>query len=114
MSELSELKRRIGRLERGRGRRYPASLRERIERYVTARREFGYSWDSLSAELGIPAETMRRWQQDSRGETGATLVPVEVVDAVVAERTVAVVSPSGWRLEGLGVAEAVAVLRALS
>ena len=113
MSELSELKRRIGRLDRGRGRRYPAALRERIECYVSARRNFGLSWDSLSEELGVPAKTLIRWLSDADREATA-LVPVEVVDAVAEARTVAVVSPSGWRLEGLDVAEAVAVLRAQS
>ena len=114
MSELSELKRKIGRLDRGRGRRYPTELRDRIARYVAVRREFGLSWDSLSAELGIPSETMRRWLHSSEAADAPALVPVEVVDSAAEPRTVAVVSPSGWRLEGLDVAEAVAVLKALS
>jgi len=114
MSELSELKRKIGRLERGRGRRYATELRDRIARYVAVRRDFGLSWDSLSAELGIPAETMRRWLQPTDAGDARALVPVEVVDSAAEPRTVAVVSPTGWRLEGLEVAEAVAVLKALS
>lgn len=113
MRELEQLKREVGRLERGRGRRYPCALRERIVRYARSRRAEGHSWARIGEELSMPWETLRRWSRV--GESSKAMVPVEVVPAaVVAEGGVAVVSPTGWRLEGLDVREAVAVLRALS
>lgn len=113
MRELERLKREIGRLERGRGRRYPTELRERIGAYAISRRAEGATWATISDELEVPWETLRRWSVGTR--SAAAMVPVEVVSSsVVAEPVVAVVSPTGWRLEGLDVREAVAVLRALS
>ena len=115
MGEREQLKRMIDRLERGRGRRYPAALRERIDAYVARRREQGASWAALGDELDVPWETLRRW---SRTPRASVMVPVEVVAPTVgsvgSDDVVAVVSPSGWRLEGLDVRDAVAVLRALS
>lgn len=58
------------------------------------------------------ADALRRWSRAPRGSTGA-MVPVEVVAPPVSDDIV-VVSPSGWRLEGLDIRDAVAVLRALS
>lgn len=113
MRELERLKREIGRLERGRGRRYPAALRERIARYARSRHDEGASWATIGEELSVPWETLRRWSRGARSSTA--MVPVEVVQpTVAAEAGVAIVSPTGWRLEGLEVRKAVAVLRALS
>ena len=112
MREREQLKRTIGRLERGRGRRYPAALRGRIDAYVARRREQGASWAAIGDELDVPLETLRRWSKTPRV---SAMVPVEVVAPTVdSDDIVAVVSPSGWRLEGLDVRDAVAVLRALS
>ena len=44
---------------------------------------------------------------------GASLVPVEVVEDDADSVGIAIVSPSGFRLEGLDVVSATAVLRAL-
>lgn len=113
MRELAELKREIGRLQRGRGRRYPAALRARIASYAAKRRAEGETWASLRDELGVPWETLRRWSIDG---PRASVVPVEVIAPSPdrGDEVVAVVSPTGWRLEGLAVRDAVAVLRALS
>ena len=113
MGEREQLKRAIGRLERGRGRRYPTPLRERIDAYVAQRRSKGASWARIGDELDVPWETLRRWSRSPRASTSA-MVPVEVVAPPVSDDIVAVVSPSGWRLEGLDMRDAVAVLRALS
>ena len=112
MRELERLKREIGRLERGRGRRYPAGLRERITVYARSRRDEGEGWATISDELAVPWETLRRWTLGPKPSTA--MVPVEVIAPAVVAEGVAVVSPTGWRLEGLDVREAVAVLRAVS
>lgn len=112
MRELERLKREIGRLDRGRGRRYPAVLRERITAYAKSRRDDGEGWATISDELSVPWETLRRWSLGAK--RSSAMVPVEVIAPTVVAEGVAVVSPTGWRLEGLDVREAVAVLRALS
>lgn len=97
--------------ERGRGKRYPADVREEVVRYARGRREQGRSWAKISDELGLSVESVRRWCVE-RDEVGASLARVEVVEAAVVG-AVAIVSPSGFRLEGLDVASAVAALRTL-
>lgn len=113
MTELEKLKRDLGRVERGRGRRYPAALRERAVRYARSRRDEGASWATIGEELTVRWETLRRWCMDV--EPPSAMVPVEVFStSPLPQSEVAVVSPTGWRLEGIDVREAVAVLRALS
>lgn len=76
--------------------------------WITARRAEGHPATELAAELGIAPGTVLRW---SNGRSRA-LVPVRVVpDAVTA--TVVIVSPSGFRIEGLTLDDAIRVLREL-
>lgn len=66
----------------------------------------------ISDEVGVCFETLRRWcVADGQGTTRA-MVPVHVVDDG-GGGSVAVCSPSGYRIEGLSLPEAVAALRAL-
>jgi hypothetical protein len=62
----------------------------------------------LAIELGVAAGTILRWTQ---GGTRA-LVPVQVVPDQT-PTCIAIVSPSGFRIEGLTLADAVSVLREL-
>lgn len=111
-SEMAALRRELSRHEKGRGRRYPAKLRERVTRYCLERRSAGGSDREVAAELGLAVETVRRWcLAEEERVPSAVLVPVEVVTAPM--MPLAIVSPSGFRLEGLQLEEAVAALRAL-
>ena len=98
------------RVSRGRGRRVPAALKERATTYARRRREGGASFAELAKETGLSQETLRRWCLKT---PRTALVPVRVVSDAACG-SVVVVSPNGYRLEGLDVGEAVAVLRALS
>lgn len=62
----------------------------------------------LAAELGVAPGTVLRWSN----ERVRAMVPVRVVPDATAER-VAVVSPSGFRIEGLSLVDAVRLLREL-
>ena len=106
--EAGALRRELSRLETGRGKRYPRELRERVIAYARRQREAGASWESIKAELGQRFDTVRRWCQ----EPGAprALVPVRVV-APKPTRVVSVVSPTGFRVDGLTLMEAAALLR---
>lgn len=114
--ETTALKRELAKHEKGRGKRYPAELKARIVAHAEARRSAGESYAKIADELGLAFETIRRWciARTARPTPArsAALVPVEVIAAPRA--AVAIVSPNGFRLEGLDVAEAVAVLRALA
>jgi hypothetical protein len=110
--ELQDLRRRLAGVSRGRGRRYPALVRERILAWAAARRPREDWWRELSDELGIPEKTLQRWAA-SRPTPALSLRPVDVIDEP-AERTVTVVSPSGIRIEGVTIADAITILKGLA
>src|SRR5690242_7768548 len=111
--EGRELRRRVSRLKRDRpGFRFSSALRAEITAWVAARRERGAWWCELSRELGVPEQTLKRWAPP-RATATASLVPAEVIDAPPAG-TVTLVSPTGLRIEGVAIADAIASLRGLA
>lgn len=119
MDEVERLRRALRERAPGQGKRYPAELRARAAAWVKRRRAEGMGWGLLGAELGVRWETLRSW---CRTETAPPrkLARVTVVKERrrhgddSPERTLAVVvSPSGYRIEGLALADIVSLLRAL-
>jgi hypothetical protein len=76
--------------------------------FSQSRRADGVSWHQISSELGVRFETLQRWC-----ERAPTMRAVEIIPDPPRGTSVAVVSPSGHRLEGLTLDEAIAALRAL-
>jgi hypothetical protein len=73
----------------------------------------GQSIRQVAAEIGMRFETVRRWAA-AVALPATRLLPVRVIDEMrAAERTLTIIAPSGHRIEGLQLAEAVAILRAL-
>src|SRR5215467_2747573 len=110
----ASLREALSRHERARGRRYPQTLEKRVVEYARARRAEGTSWTRIASELGMPRfETVRRWVE----RTGASKQPAVMRAVKVVpdreRRLLTIVSPSGVRIEGVTLDEAVAVLRAL-
>jgi hypothetical protein len=105
--------------QRGRTERLPDVVRARVVAYVARRRAEGASWNSLGQAVGLSATTLQRWQAKAQDSKAArVLVPVSVEGnraAVVATASSAVVlhSPTGWRVEGLEVGDAIVILREL-
>ena len=95
-------------LQRGPGIYYPEALRERIVRWARRQLAAGGTAAAATASLGIGRDTLRRWLAPE----STALVRVEVVDTPRAAE-VSVVSPSGFRIDGLTIDEATAVLRRL-
>jgi hypothetical protein len=103
----------------------PWSLRARAARYALARRPDA-SWSELGRALGVAASTVRRWCVKPVGEAFGTTEPVLLPVVLQSEaaanatsgprtpRTVTLVSPRGFRLEGLRFDEAVRALGLLS
>jgi hypothetical protein len=80
--------------------------------FAQDRRRAGASWKQLATELGLRFETVRRWCVSAR--PARALKRIEVVNEVGGDSlSVRIVCPSGHRLEGLTVQDAIAVLRAL-
>ena len=111
--ELKTLRRELSRGERGRGKRYDEDLKQRTIRWATERRSEGLSWMLIADELGVGLDTVRRWCVSPNSSTSRALVRVRVVPTASEGRTVSVVSASGHRVDGLSLAEAALILRAL-
>lgn len=107
--EIQKLRTALARRERGRGKRYTPTLKQRIAEAATELRRQGQGWQAIGEFFGIPHETVRRF---SGASTTTALVPVEIVDER-AGASLTLVSPEGYRIEGLGVGDAAEILRRL-
>jgi hypothetical protein len=102
--------------KRGRTTRIPDDVRAMVVRYARQQRRRGVSWRTIATKLGLSATAMQRWakrSERSRPRRAAALVPVQVREERLEERGLAVVTPSGARVEGLSLAAAVHVLQQL-
>ena len=114
--EVEALRREVGKHEKGRGKRYPIELKAKLVAYAKQRRAAGADFATIGEELGLRHKTVRQWCSEAERGSALAAVPTRAVPVeVVAEgrSSLAIVSPSGFRLEGLDMAEAVAALRAL-
>jgi hypothetical protein len=106
------LRRALAVRERGRGKAVPAELKARVRAHAHERRRHGATYQQIGDELGLPMESVRRWSLAGASvSTRTTAVPVQVV--AEPRSGISIVSPSGFRLEGLELQDAVAALRAL-
>jgi hypothetical protein len=110
--EFRDIQRALAKFRKRRTTRYPPLLRERITVWVAARRRRGDWWCDIARPLGIPEQTLVRWAEPRADETTAML-PVDVIDASPIG-TVTLVSPCGLRIEGVAIADAIAILRGLA
>jgi hypothetical protein len=95
----------------GRGKRYAPEVEAAVIEFAQARRAEGASWQQIASDLGLRFETVRRWCSVASPER--VLKRVEVVDEGDPAPRLRIVSPSGHRLEGLTLQEAIAAIRAL-
>ena len=111
--ELRELRRQLDAIPRGRGRRIPLELRARVTAWVAKRRERGDGWSELVRKTGVSMLTLQRWSTPPSNRP-VKLRRVEVTEPAQVERTIVLVSPTGLRLEGLTIADVIAILRGLA
>ena len=126
--ELEQFRQEVQRLRAGRAKGsapFAEPLRAFAVRYLAQELEKGETLKSVVERLGVSEPTLQAWRRGQtpgsktvRGEPRAAgLVPVVVHESKTRATpprggtTLAVVSPQGWRVEGLGVEEAVEVLR---
>ena len=99
---------------RGRTTRIPDDVRAMVVRYARQQRRRSVSWRTIASELGVSASAMQRWAkrcERPRPRRAAAMVPVQVREEPLKERGLAVVTPSGLRVEGLSLEAAVHVLQ---
>ncbi|MCC6899211.1 MAG: hypothetical protein IT377_09570 [Polyangiaceae bacterium] len=89
-------------------------MKQQVVAWAQRRRAQGAAWPAIADELGLGLDTVRRWCLASKKSASPSraMVPVRVV-AQSAARPATLVSLSGWRVDGLTVAEAAEMLRSL-
>lgn len=110
MRNVEELREAIAESRNGQSRwRCPTELREEVVSYAKNRRSAGESVVQMAQKLGMSESGLNRWLQKVAG----TLRPVRVVDTLASQDQLVLVTPTGYRLEGLSVTCAVDLLRRL-
>jgi transposase len=95
--------------------RVPRDVREEVCRYAARRRDEGAPWAVIARETGVDVRKLQRWQSRARRASAVPVLrPVEVLPAPDPAPALTVVAPSGARVEGLGLEQAVQLLRLLA
>lgn len=89
--------------------RCPTPLREEIVEFAQARRREGCSVKKIAEELGVSESGLSRWLPSGSGR----LRPVRVAEKRSSPDQLVLVTPGGYRLEGLSASSAAEVLRGL-
>ena len=96
--------------------RYPQDFRDDATEVVRQLRDDGFNQKEVSKLLDISWVTLARWkdadEQIDDTENPSGFRPVKVVDDSPGSDPV-LVSPAGWRIEGLSIGELVEVARRL-
>ena len=100
---------------------YTDEIRTLGARYTRACLDQGESWSNLAKRVPMSPASLRTWLWAAEGRPRTALAPsVEAVPVVVeptfadrASSSPVIISPGGYRLEGLGLEDAVLALRAL-
>lgn len=115
--ELAELRRAVADLgPKQAGRRVPVRLRSRLVAIVRSRRAAGHSLSALADALGLAAETLSRWLAAPAPEAVAGVdrpLPVLVTSPATPPTALTLITPSGYRVEGLSLAAAAELLARL-
>ena len=95
--------------------RVPREVREGVCRYAARRRQEGAAWAVIARETGLEVRKVQRWNARARRTaTVPVLRPVEVLPPPEPAQGLALIAPSGVRIEGLRLEEAAQLLRLLA
>ena len=115
MKTLEDLRLAIDSIDaRGRSRRFSPELKADVIAYVRAARGRGVPTARLEADLNVSWNTLARWTQ-SRGPVGRHADrprPIPVVVAGPSRPSISLVSPAGWRVDGLTFEQVAALVTA--
>ena len=96
--------------------RYPAAVRAAAVALARARRREGCSFSKTAGELGLRAPTLYLWLRRKPARLLRPVAVIEATPAPAAARSLpgpVLVTPHGYRIEGLDGAGLAALLRAL-
>jgi hypothetical protein len=99
--------------------RVPREVRDEVCRYAVRRRREGAPWALIARETGLEVRKLQRWNARARRAASLPVLrPVEVVAKPEAEPEVspnlALIAPSGLRIEGLQLEQAAQLFRLLA
>jgi hypothetical protein len=98
---------------RGLRQRIPDPVRRDVLAYVEEARRAGQPWPVIAATVGLSKSALLRWRRSSGVKRSALRRVRVVAPPASARRDVAIVTAAGHRVEGLSLAEALEVVRAL-
>ena len=110
MGKAEELAAEVEGLEGGKGKRrkYPMDLRQRLVEFVREQRAAGKQLKSIAARVGVSPTLLHRWEMKRAG----AFRRIELQQPSTSSRYV-LRAPHGVRVEDLGVEELVTILRRL-
>jgi hypothetical protein len=113
---IGPLRARLHALTRGKastGIRYPATVRAEVVGLVREARTRGIGRARIAVGLGVPAGTIARWQRlaPRRALRPVMLAADAGTPPVSPSPSLVLVTPQGWRVEGLDVATLLRLLR---
>ena len=115
--DLRDIRRSLIAHVRGQGRRLPPRLRAAAAAWAQRQLSSGATVAAVARALQVAPATVSRWQSVPRASVATALVPVEITAdepaTTAASRSLTLVGPGGYRLEGLTIVEAATLLRAL-
>lgn len=115
---VAKLQLRVRALHRGQAGsqiRYPENLRAEIVAVTRANRTAGRSVCRLAREIGVSAPTLIEWlRRPARGRLREVAVAPAPVPTIGSTTKLVLVTPQGFRIEGLDLAGLVTVLRDLA
>jgi predicted nucleic acid-binding protein len=99
--------------------RVPREVRDEVCRYAVRRRREGAPWALIARETDLEVRKLQRWTARARRAASLPVLrPVEVVEKPEAEPEVspnlALIAPSGLRIEGLQLEQAAQLFRLLA
>jgi hypothetical protein len=94
------------------GIRYPPSIRAEVVGFVRDARAHGVGMPRITAGLGVSAGTIAQWQEPApRRALGPVTLAAGIPPSAPAASLV-LVTPQGWRVEGLNVATSLRIFHA--
>lgn len=112
--EANKLRVELVRLGTAHGRRYPPGMKESILKFIDHARDAGMTLNECCRRLGLSPKQLSNWRASARAAQTQALVPVRVVDDRSKDQQLAFVSPGGFRIEGITMAQAIELMRALA
>jgi hypothetical protein len=114
-AELARLKSEIQAVDkRGTATRYPDALRDRVVKFIEARRQAGLGIAAACRQLGLPVQSVQYWRKT---RSGSAIVPVGFAPVTIVEspgpNRFTLQGPRGIRVDGLTLQDVVELMRRL-